>query len=172
MSLRPYVLALALAVAATGCSGNANPPKAAPTRAPTPTEPPCPSPKPTSPKWPKEVPDFIPRPQGVTIQKVSEASEGNVTQVRFDTPMSMVESRNFILTEFQKNGLHLGRGDAEPTELDVQFQRNEGLRGLVRVFATTERCQTLWLLAVVRDTSQPYDIGYTPPPSSTPLPFG
>lgn len=173
MRLRYVVPAVALATLAAGCSGNAPAPRASATPGTIkPTDPPCPSPKPTNPKWPADVPEFIPRPKGVTIQKVTAASGGNVTQVRFSTPMSMVESRNFILTEFRNAGLHLGRGDAEPAELDVQFQRNEGLRGLVRVFATTERCSTLWLLAVVRDTSAPYDIGYTPPPSSTPLPFG
>ncbi|HEX8001131.1 MAG TPA: hypothetical protein VF519_00380 [Mycobacteriales bacterium] len=163
----------ALALAALSCAPaakpNATPTRTVPAQA---TEQPCPAPKATKPKWPKDVPDFIPRPDGVTIQKVSDASGGNVTQVRFVTPMSMFESRNFILGEFPRSGLRLGRGDSEPAELDVQFQRNEGLRGLIRVFGTTERCTTLWLLAVVRDTSAPYDIGYTPPPNATPLPFG
>jgi hypothetical protein len=172
VSPHPFAVAAALAVLATGCAGNAPAPTTAPTRTLAPTDPPCPKPKPTKPNWPKEIPDFIPRPEGVTIQKVTPASDGNVTQVRFSTPKSMTESRDFVLSEFKKNGLHLGRGDAEPSELDVQFQRNEGLRGLVRIFATTERCTTLWLLAVVRDTSAPYDIGYTPAPSSSPLPFG
>ena len=171
--VHPYVpLAVVLAVLATGCSGDAAPPVAVPSHTVAPTDPPCPSPKATRPRWPAEIPEFIPRPQGVTIQKVTPASNGNVTQVRFSAPMSLLESRTFILTEFKRAGLVLGRGDSEPSELDVQFQRNEGLRGLVRVFATTERCLTFWLLAVVRNTSAPYDIGYTPPPSSTPLPFG
>ena len=171
---RATALALAATVVAAGCSGEGGT-GATPTARPTfgvPSEEPCPSPKPTRPNWPKEVPEFIPRPDGVTIQKVTAEQGGNVTQVRFSTPLSMLQSRAFVLAEFKKNGLQITRGDSEPAEIDVLFQRNEGLRGLVRIFATTERCTTLWLLAVVRDVNAPYDIGYTPPPSASPLPFG
>lgn len=170
---RPAALAIATTFAVAGCSGGGG--TATPTARPSfpvVTDGPCPTPKPTQPKWPKEVPAFVPRPEGVTIQKVTNEQDGNVTQVRFMTPMSMLQSRSFVLAEFKKNGLQITRGDSEPAEIDVLFQRNEGLRGLVRIFATTERCTTLWLLAVVRDVDAPYDIGYTPPPSSSPLPFG
>jgi hypothetical protein len=162
--------ALVLALSACAGDGGANP---SPTARPIPTRSKvtCPAAKPTQPKWPKEVPDFIPRPQGAIIDRVDN-SKGNVIQVRFSAPISMDEGKTFILQEFPRSGLTLGRGDSEPTETDVQFQRNEGLRGLVRVFITREVCTTYWLLAVVRDTSAPYDISYTPPPSSTPLPFG
>jgi hypothetical protein len=167
----PALVLSAVALLGVGCAGEASP---RPTAAPTlrPTDPPCPTPKPTSPKWPRDIPEFIPRPPGATIQKVSDTSGGNVAQVRFATPMSLFESRTFLLNELPKAGLVLVRGDAEPAELDVQFQRNEAVHGLYRVFATQERCTTLWLIAVVRNTNAPYDIGYTPPPSSTPLPFG
>lgn len=170
---RPAALAIVTTFALAGCSGNGGP--AAPTARPSfpvVSDEPCPTPKATKPKWPKEVPAFVPRPEGVTIQRVTNEQNGNVTQVRFSTPMSMLQSRSFVLSEFKKNGLQITRGDSEPAEIDVLFQRNEGLRGLVRIFATTERCTTLWLLAVVRDVDAPYDIGYTPPPSSSPLPFG
>lgn len=163
----------ALALVLVACSGNAKPPAPVATRTPRPTEPPCPAAKPTKPNWPKDIPAFIPRPEGAVIEKVNPASKGNVTQVRFSVPMSLNESRLFVVDRFPAAGLALSRGDYEPgTEMDIPFQRNVALRGLVRVFATRERCTTLWLLAVVIDTDAPYDIGYTPPPSSTPLPFG
>lgn len=163
----------ALALALVACSGEGPKPIPVPTQATRTTDPPCPAASPTKPDWPKDIPDFVPRPEGAVIEKVNPASDGNVTQVRFSVPISLNESRLFVVDRFPKAGLTLSRGDYEPqTELDVPFQRGEALRGLVRVFATRERCTTLWLLAVVINTNAPYDIGYTPPPSSTPLPFG
>lgn len=170
----PYVVALAL-LALTACAGEGDP-EARPTitTAPRPTRsvPQCPSPPATHPVWPKEIPGIIPKPAGLRIDKVDRASKGNVTQVRTTVPTSLTGAVQFIVTEFPKAGFTLGRGDAEAAEADAPFQRGPGLRGLVRVFATDNECSTLWLYAVVRDTTAPYNITYTPPPSSTPLPFG
>ena len=85
--------------------------------------------------------------------------------------MSLREGVLFVVDRFPKAGFTLGRGDAEQSEADAPFQRGEALRGLVRIFFKKD-CETLWLLAVVRNPNAPYDITYTPPPSSTPLPFG
>jgi hypothetical protein len=164
-----------LALALTACTGESADPGATPTTAAAPRAtdggPHCPAPPSTTPDWPKQVPSVIPRPPGLTIQK-KDFSKGNVVQVRTIVPMSLRESVLFIIKEFPKAGFTLGRGDAEATEADAPFQRGEALRGLVRAFATDKECETLWLFAVVQNTNAPYDITYTPPPSSTPLPFG
>lgn len=174
--MRKTALAAALVCALSACTGEVDPGPAQPTAAGSAsasvdTGPNCPAPKSTSPKWPADVPTVIPRPPGLTIERV-DRSKGNVTQVRTLVPMSIRQSVLFIVREFPKAGFTLGRGDAEATEVDAPFQRGEALRGLVRVFITTDQCQTLWLYAVVKNTNAPYDITYTPPPSSTPLPFG
>lgn len=177
MRLRHTALAVALACALAACTGEVDDPAPQPPAAgtPQPTErnagPSCPPAKSTSPQWPKDVPAIIPRPAGLTIEK-TDRSKGNVVQVRTLVPMSIQQSVQFIVREFPKAGFTLGRGDAEATEVDAPFQRGDALRGLVRVFITTDQCQTLWLYAVVRNTGAPYDISYTPPPSATPLPFG
>jgi hypothetical protein len=171
--LAPVLLVLTLGL--TACTGEGEDPAAAPTTtapaSPLDSGPHCPAPATTHPNWPKDVPDVIPRPAGLTIERV-DRSKGNVTQVRTTVPMSLREGVLFVVKEFPKAGFVLGRGDAEQTEADAPFQRGEALRGLVRIFATEKQCETLWLFAVVRNTNAPYDITYTPPPSSTPLPFG
>ncbi len=172
--MRLRIAATLLVLLAAACTGEEGEPGAQPSsRVPVPvdTGPHCPPPQRTTPQWPADVPDVIPRPEGVTIQKV-DRTKGNVTQVRFTAPMSLRESVLYIVDRYPKAGFTLGRGDAEATEADAPFQRGEALRGLVRVFVTPKDCETLWLLAVVRNANAPYDITYTPPPSSTPLPFG
>jgi hypothetical protein len=172
--LRTAASFLAIALLATGCTGEVGEPGAAPTsRVPVPvdTGPHCPPGKRTAPQWPKDVPDVIPRPEGATIQKV-DLTKGNVTQVRFTVPMSLRESVLFVVDRYPKEGFSLGRGDAEATEADAPFNRGDALRGLVRIFVTPKECETLWVLAVVRNPNAPYDITYTPAPTSTPLPFG
>lgn len=174
--MRPAALVLAAVLVLSGCTGEGDDPGASGTTAPAnpspaDTGPHCPAPASTSPKWPADIPTVIPKPAGLTIQH-TDRSKGNVTQVRAMVPYSLRESVLFIIKEFPKAGFVLSRGDAEATEADAPFQRGEALRGLVRVFATDKVCETLWLYAVVRNTNAPYDITYTPPPSSTPLPFG
>jgi hypothetical protein len=171
---RPYVVACVLAL--TACTGEVRDPGTPPPRTSsvaTPTIEACPSAT-TSPKenWPKDVPSVVPRPAGLEVQRV-DTSQGNVTQVRAIVPMSVREGLQWIVRELPKAGFTLGRGDAEATEVDAPFVRGDALRGLVRVFLVPgNQCQTLWLYAVVRNTNAPYELGYTPPPSSTPLPFG
>ncbi|HEU0129515.1 MAG TPA: hypothetical protein VFQ85_00810 [Mycobacteriales bacterium] len=171
----PLATAVALCCALAGCTGESPEPTAAPTTPAVPTAtdtgPHCPAPTRPAAAWPKSVPEVIPKPAGLVIQK-TDTSKGNIIQVRSQVPISLRESVLFIVKEFPKAGFTLSRGDAEATEADAPFQRGDALRGLVRVFATDDPCSTLWLYAVVRNTNAPYDISYTPPPSSTPLPFG
>lgn len=167
-------LFLVAVLALSACTGEVDDP--APTAAPTAsTSAPAlecpPAKKVANDGWPKDLPSVVPRPDGIDVERV-DRTQGNVTQVRSMVPMSIRDSLLWIVREFPKNGFTLGRGDAEASEVDAPFQRGEALRGLVRVFATKELCQTFWVYAVVRNTNAPYDIGYTPPPSSTPLPFG
>lgn len=171
MRYRTLIAAAVLALPA--CAGESADPGAQPTTpAPAVSGQSCPPVTATpDPKWPKDVPSLVPRPAGLAVERV-DRTQGNVTQVRSMVPMSIRDSLLWIVREFPKNGFTLGRGDAEATEVDAPFQRGEALRGLVRVFVTPQDCQTLWLYAVVRNTNAPYDISYTPPPSSTPLPFG
>ncbi|MDQ1713752.1 MAG: hypothetical protein QOE45_3202 [Frankiaceae bacterium] len=171
----PFALALALTCALSGCTGESADPGAGPTTftAPTPSSsvPACPRRAVADQQWPKDVPSVVPKPPGLKIVMVNN-TKGNVVQVRSEVPFSLRESVLFIVREFPKVGFTLGRGDAEQSEADAPFQRGEALRGLVRVFATDQPCTTVWLYAVVKNTNAPYDITYTPPPSSTPLPFG
>ena len=173
MRLVPVLLAAVLVSGA--CTGEAADPGAAPSpTAPSPTVSgqQCPAAKAAADDgWPDDVPGIVPRPAGIKVARV-DRTQGNVTQVRSTVPMSIHDSLLWIVREFPKAGFTLGRGDAEASEVDAPFQRGEALRGLVRVFATSQQCETLWLYAVVRNTNAPYDISYTPPPSSTPLPFG
>jgi hypothetical protein len=175
--VRPAAAFLAAALLSgglTACAGDPGGPAAAPTTAPpsaTSTGPQCPVPPSSGPKWPKEIPESVPWPSGLKIEK-TDYSKGNVVQVRGTVPVSLRDAVLFVIKEFPKNGFVLGRGDAEATEADAPFQRGEALRGLVRVFATDKLCETQWLFAVVRNTGAPFDLTYTPPPSSTPLPFG
>jgi hypothetical protein len=172
--VRPAAVLLALLLL-PACTGEGGDPVARPSLSAPPSAvdsgPHCPAPPATNPDFPSDVPDVIPKPRGLKIDKV-DRSKGNVVQVRTTVPMSLRESVLFIVKEFPKAGFTLSRGDAEATEADAPFQRAEVLRGLVRVFATDQECSTLWLFAVVRNTGAPYDISYTPKPSSTPLPFG
>lgn len=174
--MRPVVLALAATLVLSACTGAGGDPNPGPSRTSSPSAtalgPDCPAPKPTKPKWPKDVPDIIPKPVGVRIDKLDQSRGSNVVQVRTTVPYSLHDAVLFIVKKFPEAGFTLARGDAEATEADAPFQRGPGLRGLVRVFATEDPCVTLWLFAVVRDTGAPYDISYTPPPSATPLPFG
>ncbi|HVF05733.1 MAG TPA: hypothetical protein VNA20_12905 [Frankiaceae bacterium] len=174
MRLRSFLVAAVLAL--TACAGEVADPGAQPTPTPpaaTGSGPACPpASRAADDKWPKEVPDIVPRPAGFELDKVDKQTQGNITQVRGYVPMSMQEALLWIVREFPKAGFALDRGDAEATEIDAPFRRTEALRGLLRVFVTPEECRTYWAYAVVRNTNAPYDISYTPPPSSTPLPFG
>ena len=168
-------LVVAAVLALTACTGEVSDPT--PTATPTRTvaasrAPECPpKAKLANDGWPKDVPEIVPRPDGIKVQR-TDRTQGNVTQVRSLVPMSINDSLLWIVRELPKKGFVLGRGDAEATEVDAPFQRGEALRGLIRVFITQQKCETFWLYAVVRNTNAPYEIGYTPPPSSTPLPFG
>lgn len=169
-------LIAACCLALTACTGEVSDPGAQPTQtqvAPSSTVQACPQASRLADEgWPPDVPTVVPRPGGLKVQRVDK-SQGNVTQVRSTVPMSVREALVWIVREFPAAGFTLGRGDAEATEVDAPFQRGDALRGLVRVFLVPGNlCQTLWLYAVVRNANAPYDIGYTPPPSSTPLPFG
>jgi hypothetical protein len=172
--VRPAAVLLALLLL-PACTGESGDPVTRPSLSAPPSAvdsgPHCPAVPVTTPSFPPDVPNVIPKPRGLKIDKV-DTSKGNVVQVRTTVPMSLREAVLFIVKEFPKAGFTLSRGDAEASEADAPFQRGEALRGLVRVFATDQECSTLWLFAVVRNTGAPYDISYTPPPSSTPLPFG
>lgn len=121
--------------------------------------------------WPPTVPDDIPKPPNAVIEKVEKTASG-VTVVRFSTESSLREGVLYIVKEFPAAGYTLGRGDAEVTEADAPFQKGT-LRGLVRMLAQ-EQCRTLWLLAIGREGGgpAPFAPNYSPPASSSPLPFG
>jgi hypothetical protein len=119
--------------------------------------------------WPPEVPADLPKPVGATIENVERTSSG-VLVVRFTTPSSLRDGVLHVVRSFPQKGFTIGRGDAEVTEADAPFQRG-ALRGLVRLLAA-EQCRTIWLLAIGTSGGAPFAPGYSPPPSSSPLPFG
>ena len=167
------LLACLALLALTSCSGD--PPaktRARSTAPPAPVESRCPEQRPPTPAvWPPTVPDDIPKPANAVIEKV-ETTPSGVTVVRFSTETSLREGVLYIVKEFPAAGYTLGRGDAEVTEADAPFQKG-AVRGLVRMLAQ-EQCRTLWLLAIGREGGgpAPFAPNYSPPPSSSPLPFG
>ena len=90
--------------------------------------------------------------------------------VTFSVATSLRDGVLHVVREFPKHGYQIGRGDAEVSEADAPFQRGT-IRGLVRILSR-ERCHTLWLMAVGQSGFVPFAPNYSPPPSSTPLPFG
>jgi hypothetical protein len=119
--------------------------------------------------WPPDVPADLPKPEGAVIEKV-ERTKNNVTVVRFSTPTSLSEGVIHVVKQFPRQGYQIGRGDAEVSEADAPFQKGS-LRGLVRMLAQ-QPCKTLWLLAIGTGGDAPFAPGYSPPASSSPLPFG
>ena len=170
----PRALACGLAVVAlSGCpsSTTTRTGSTTPTR-PAATASACPQGAPPTPaQWPAAVPDDLPKPAGAVIEKVEPLANG-VTVVRFSTESSLREGVLYIVKEFPAAGYTLGRGDAEVTEADAPFEKGP-VRGLVRMLAQ-EQCRTLWLLAVTRQGggAVPFAPNYSPPASSSPLPFG
>ena len=161
-------------LAASGCTGGGKSAAPEPTvtyaTQPTPSASPCPQARPTSPRWPTDVPPELPLPDTATITK-SERTTGNLRVVHFNVPWSLRESILFVVNRYPQAGFRLGRGDAEVTEADAPFEKDD-LRGLVRIFLTGD-CKTLWLLAVGRSDSQvPLNQSYSPRPSASSLPFG
>jgi hypothetical protein len=166
--LLPALLAVVLSAAA--CSDGK--PDAQPTPQPSRsvvTVSPCPVPSLRPALWPPDVPADLPKPEGAVIEKV-ERAPNNVTVIRFSTPTSLSEGVIHVVKQFPRQGYQIGRGDAEVSEADAPFQKGN-LRGLVRLLAQ-QQCKTLWLLAIGTGGDVPFAPGYSPPASSSPLPFG
>jgi len=165
------VLALASACSSGGTSAGATPGPAL-SQPPEPTVAPCPVVTKPHFAWPVEVPKDLPQPPAATLGKTTRSQDG-LTVVRFTTQTSLQQSVLFVVTEVQKAGFTVGRGDAEPTEADAPFGRGD-LRGIYKMLSR-EPCVTDWLVAVTRTR-----VGGTSPilptasrgPSSSPLPFG
>jgi hypothetical protein len=163
-------MTLLLALAACGEGEKTAVPPTNPTPTPSVTlAAPCPSPTTRPALWPPDVPADLPKPVGAVIEKV-ERTENGVLVVRFSTPTSLREGVLHVVRQFPQRGYQIGRGDAEVSEADAPFQKGS-LRGLVRLLAQQD-CHTLWLLALGTDGGAPFAPNYSPPASSSPLPFG
>ncbi len=173
-SCRAAAAAVLLVVPGTACTGGGKSalptPSASHAAPPRPSASPCPPVPATRPAWPSDVPADLPLPESAKITK-NERTTGNLRVLHFDVPWSLHESVVHVVNRFPPAGYVVGRGDAEPTEADAPFHRDD-IRGLVRIFLTGT-CKTLWLLAVGRsDTSIPYNSSHSPRPSASSLPFG
>ncbi len=167
------VLLSVTALAACGNDGGTVAATPSATPAPIGSPPPCPSPTTRAITWPKEVPADMPKPPGAVLEKAEYTPNGIYT-VRFTTPQSLNESVLFVVRSMPKTGFVIGRGDAESFEADAPFERGE-LRGLIKMLAGAP-CRTLWLLAFASANrfrnGAPFAPNYSPPASSSPLPFG
>ncbi len=147
---------------------SAAPTEVAPSPSPLPT---CAPPTTAAYRWPKQIPQDLPRLPGVTIASTKQTPDG-LTIVKFGTATSLRDGVIFIVKQLPPAGFNLGRGDAEPTEADAPFTKGE-LRGVLRG-AATGVCSTQWVLAVSRQsfgTGTPLLPAHTGP-SPSPLPFG
>ncbi|MCU1592477.1 MAG: hypothetical protein JWP11_3733 [Frankiales bacterium] len=166
----------ALLLGLTACSGGSN--SALPQPTPTVTAP-SPSPLPTcapapvtSYKWPKQIPQDLPRLPGATIESARQTTDG-LFIVLFSTKTSLRDGVIFIVRKLPPAGYNLGRGDAEPAEADAPFTKGNELRGVLRG-AAIALCETKWVLAVTRQRlggGSPLLPVHTGP-SPSPLPFG
>ena len=122
--------------------------------------------------WPKPVPADLPKLPGATLGETKQTKDG-LTVVRFSTETSLRDGILFIVQKLPAAGYVLGRGDAEQTEADAPFSKND-LRGVLRGIAS-QVCRTEWLLAVTRarpgGTGNPL-LPPRPGASPSPLPFG
>src|SRR5438128_31776 len=72
-----------------------------------------------TPDW---VPKDLPLPDGTFFTK-KIASQGGYDEGLFILPLSTSEIATFVLKEWPKAGYQLGRGDAEPGEVEDQFAK-------------------------------------------------
>jgi hypothetical protein len=173
---RSALLAGGALLLTAGCGSGAAKVAASPTAAavtPSPVAlPTCPPATTAAYRWPKQVPQELPRLPGVHIDSSKQTAEG-LFIVRFSTVTSLRDGVLFIVRRLPAAGFTLGRGDAEPTEADAPFTKGE-LRGVLRG-AATGACTTQWVLAVTRQVQGGTGNPLLPPhtgPSPTPLPFG
>jgi hypothetical protein len=168
--LVPVLVTLLLAGACT--SSHKASPNGQPSLQPQPTASPCTLPRTKPFAWPTEVPKDLPQPPSAVFASTQRTPEG-LTIVRFSTSQSLQQAVVFVITEVQKAGFTLGRGDAEPAEADAPFGRGD-LRGVYKILAQAP-CRSEWLVAVTRTkTMSTSPLLPTPShgPSSSPLPFG
>jgi hypothetical protein len=138
----------------------------APPVSPLPT---CAPAKPAAYKWPKQIPQELPRLPGATIESSRTTSDG-LFIVLFSTQASLRDGVLFIVKQLPAAGFQLGRGDAEQTEADAPFNKGD-LRGVLRG-AAIGVCETKWVLAVARTTRTSPLLPTHTGPSPSPLPFG
>ena len=168
--LVPVLVTLLLASACN--SSHKGSPTGQPSLQPQVTPSPCTVPRTKPFPWPSEVPKDLPQPPSAVFGATQRTPEG-LTIVRFSTSQSLQQAVVFVVTEVQKAGFTLGRGDAEPAEADAPFGRGD-LRGVYKILAQAP-CRSEWLVAVTR--TQPTSNSPLLPtpshgPSSSPLPFG
>ncbi|MDT7570169.1 MAG: hypothetical protein QOE05_343 [Actinomycetota bacterium] len=157
----------------TGC--NDKKPQAAPAPSPSADSfspsplPTCAPAKPTVYKWPKQIPQELPRLPGAVLESSKPTSDG-LFLVFFSTHSSLRDDVLFIVKKLPAAGFQLGRGDAEPAEADAPFNKGD-LRGVLRG-ASIGICETKWVLAVARATRTSPLLPSHTGPSPSPLPFG
>jgi hypothetical protein len=160
-------------LALTGCNDKKNEalptPSASdvvPSPSPLPTCAPVPAP---TYRWPKQIPQELPRMPGAAIESSKTTSDG-LFIVLFSTNTSLRDGVLFIVKKLPAAGFQLGRGDAEQTEADAPFNKGD-LRGVLRG-AAIGVCETKWVLAVARTARTSPLLPTHTGPSPSPLPFG
>ena len=129
-------------------------------------------PPPSTITWPAGIPANFPKPPGGRIVDTTNTATG-VHSVQLVTPVSLHESVLFMLEALPRAGYKLGRGDAERYEADAPFRAGD-LRGVVRLVATEQSCETTWLIAVLSTAGAPGTplLPARSPSPSPSLPFG
>ena len=179
----PLSLVFVLAALFAGCSSSSNN-KALPSTPfpltstpspPGPSLPACKLPKKLS--YPSWVPKDLPLPQGIyRSQRLPE--EAGYHRSLFVIPVSTVQFARFVLSKWPKAGWQLGRGDAEPGEVEDQFLKSPAFGAFKAQDMACSPAHSIMLLIYVPDRSKlpgastqggsPLP-GQTPTPSSTPF---
>jgi hypothetical protein len=134
-------------------------------------------------KLPKKLPDpswvpkDLPLPDGI-YQSQRLPEEAGYHRGLFVIPVSTVQFARFVLSAWPKAGWQLGRGDAEPGEVEDQFLKSPAFGAFKAQDMACSPAHSIMLLIYVPDRSKLPGVstqggsplpGQTPTPSSTPF---
>jgi hypothetical protein len=134
---------------------------------PPPTPPPLPKCKlPKKLDFPSWVPKDLPLPDGVYASQ-RLATEAGYFRGLFVLPVNTTDFAKFVLSKWPKAGWQLGRGDAEPGEVEDQFLRSPAFGAFKAQDMVCRSPHAIMLLIYVPDRGKLPGVGTQP---SSPLP--
>src|SRR2546423_2095981 len=118
------------------------------------------------PSW---VPKDLPLPEGTFFTK-RIAGQGGYDEGLFVIPLSTSDIAKYVLDRWPKAGYQLGRGDAEPSEVEDQFSKYPGIGAFKAQDAFCKVPYSITLLIWAPDRSKIGIPGATPTASASPSP--